>query len=393
MSNEIHIGRPYIKEMDNSVRLCADINICGDEKTAWFSVPREYGEYLTDDRGDAFVAGIFTTAMRNGADIISEAPVTRRVLYQLNHYLIPMMSSNMGDTFHAMKVRAEATDVRLSCAGAVATGWTGGVDCLFTLMKHIDSEEPSRRLTHLVITSDGCLEDKDNSALLKKLVEKAEAGIAKDTGLKILGIDTNLQDIQTEHFLSVSSFRHSAVALAMQKLFGVFLWSSGYEFARFAFSPVNCQYYELVIFSSFETDSTVLYSAGGAYSRTQKLQALSEYPLAHKYLHPCIDPLPADNCGKCGKCVRTIGILNGLGILDKFSEVFDIDDIRSHEDWYMAQLLANGNNQHCGEALFLLKQRGIEPSDSARRMARIIKAAKKTVGQNKDFLSGKLLGE
>ena len=392
MSNEIRIGRPYIDEAPDGVRLCAPVLLHGREQTVWFSVAPEYGEYLTDDRADAFVAGIFTTAMRYDADIVCEAPVTRRLLYQLNHYLIPMMAANMGDVFHPIKIQADPTDVKLPCAGAAGTGWSGGVDSMFTLMKSLHAEEPSRRLTYLLITSNGALEGEDNSALLRKLVEKARAGIAAETGLKVLGVDTNLQDIQSELFLSVAAFRHSAVTLALQKLFGVFFWSSTYEFARFAFDPNNSGYYELVIYSSFETDATALYSAGGAYSRAQKLQALSDYPLARKYLHPCIHPL-GKNCGRCGKCVRTEAALYALGTLDRFSEVFDTDAFERDRDWYFAQLLANENSQHYGEALVLLRQRGIEPSPEARRMARTLRAAKTVADKNREFLRDKLSGE
>ena len=340
MNNEIRIGRPYIEEIPGGVRLCAPVLLRGEEQTVWFSVAPEYGKYLTDDRADAFVAGIFTTAMREAAGIVCEAPVTRRLLYQLNHYLVPMMAANLGDVFHSIKIQAAPADGKLPCAGAVGPGWSGGVDCMFTLKQSLRAEEPSRRLTHLLITSNGALEEEDNSAFLQKLVEKAQTGVAAETGLKVLGVDTNLQEIQSELFLSVAAFRHSAVTLALQKLFGAFFWSSAYEFARFSFDPNNSFYYELVIYSSFETDATALYSAGGAYSRVQKLQALSDYPLARKYLHPCIHPI-GKNCGRCGKCVRTEAALYGLGTLDRFSEVFDVEAFERDRDWYFAQLLAN----------------------------------------------------
>lgn len=391
MSNEIRIGKPYIEETSDSVRLCAPVLLHGREQTMWFSVSPEYGEYLTDGRADAFVAGIFTTAMRDGTDIVCEAPVTRRLLYQLRHYLIPMMAANM-DVFQPIKIHAAPTDTKLPCAGAVGTGWSGGVDCMFTLMRSLHAGESTRRLTHLLITSNGALEDEDNSALLQRLVEKARSGIAAETGLKVIGVDTNLQELQSEPFLSVAAFRHSAVTLALQKLFGALLWSSAYEFSRFSFDPNNCFYYELVIYSSFETDTTALYSAGGAYSRVQKLQALSDYPPARKYLHPCIH-VEGKNCGRCGKCVRTEAALYGLGMLDKFSEVFDAEAFERDKDWYFAQILANEHSQHYGEALVLLRQRGIEPSPKAKRMARSLKAAKAVVAQNKEWLSGKLLGE
>ena len=388
----IRIGLPYLEQTSDGSRLCAPVLLHGQEQSMWFSVEPEYGEYLTDDRADAFVAGILTTAMRDGADIVCQAPVTRRLLYQLNHYLIPMMAANMSDVFHPIKIHAAPTDAKLPCAGAVGTGWSGGVDSMFTLMQSLHAEESTRRLTHLLITSNGALEDEDNSALLQRLVQNAQAGIAAETGLKVLGVDTNLQEIQSEPFLSVAAFRHSAVTLALQKLFGALLWSSAYEFLRFFFDSNNCFYYELVIYSSFETDATVLYSAGGAYSRVQKLQALSDYPLARKYLHPCIH-IEGKNCGRCGKCVRTEAALYGLGTLDKFSEVFDVDAFERNKDWYFAQVLANKHSQHYGEALVLLRQWGIEPSPTAHRMARSIKAAKAVVERNRDWLSRTALGE
>lgn len=392
MTSEVRIGKPYKEKTSEGVRLCAPVRFRGKDQTVWFSAEPEYGEYLTDERADAFVAGLLTSAMRDGTDIVCEAPVTRRLHYQLTHYLIPMMASNMSDTFNLIKINAELTDEKLSCAGAVGTGWSGGVDSMFTLVQSLNAVEPSRRLTHLMITNNGALEDEDNSALLKRLVEKARSGIAKDTGLNVIGIDTNLQDIQSEPFLAVAAFRHSAATLALQKLFGAFLWSSAYEFSRFSFDPNNSFYYELVIYSAFETDSTVLYSAGGAYSRIQKLEALSDYPLALKYLHPCIHP-EGENCGRCGKCVRTEAALYGLGMLDNFSEVFDTEEFEKDKDWYFAQLLANEKSQHYGEALFLLRQKGIEPTPEAHRLARTLKAAKTVVARNKDMLNKKLSGE
>ena len=145
-----------------------------------------------------------------------------------------------------------------------------------------------------------------------------------------------------------------------------------------------------MIYSSFETDATVLYSAGGAYSRIQKLQALSGYPLAYKYLHPCIH-VTGKNCGRCGKCVRTEAALYGLGTLDRFSAVFDVEAFERDKDWYFAQTLANERSQHYGEALVLLRQRGIDLS-RAEQMARSIRAAKTVVAQNREWLSEKLSG-
>lgn len=386
----IKIGVPYLEETAESVRLCAPVLLRGQEQAMWFSVDREYGEYLTVDRADAFVVSVLATAMRDGADIVCEAPVTRRLLYQLNHYLVPMMAANM-DVFHPITIHAVPTEAEISCAGAVGIGWSGGVDCMFALMQSFYAEEMGYRPTHLLITSNGALEEANNTMALMQLVKRTKETIADKMKLKVIGVDTNIQDILSELFISVVSFRHAAVVLSLQKLFRIFYRAASYEFSRFSFDADCSSYYDLAVLGHLETDNTVLYSAGGAYSRVQKLQALAEYPLAHKYLHPCIHIL-GENCGRCGKCVRTEAALYGLGTLDRFAEVFDVEQFERDKDWYFAQVLANQRSQHYGEALVLLRKRGVDLS-RAEQLARSIRAAKAVVERNKVWLSEKLIGE
>lgn len=388
MSEQLYLGIPYMEKKGGKVRVCAKLKLRGKEEILWFSVEEKYGCYLVDDRADAFVVALLTTAMKDGSDIICEAPVSRRLLYQIRHYLIPILAANLPG-YHTVELQAEPMDEKLPCANAVATGWTGGVDSMFTLMKTICAEEPGHRLTHLMIANNGALEDEDNSGLLNKLVRKAETGVAAELGLSVIGIETNIQELVSEAFLAVAAYRQAAVILALQKLFGIYYSSAAYEFSRFSFDVNNCFYFELVLFDNFRTDCTTFYSAYGAWSRAQKLKELSEYPLAWRMLHPCIHPLPEKNCGRCGKCVRTMAALYGLGTLERFSEVFDVDQFERDKDWYIADVLAYKESQHYGEALVLMKERGIEPSPEAQRMARSIRAARMIVEKNREQLEEK----
>lgn len=370
---ELKIGTPRIRREQDRVFLCADVTIEGTTAEAWFSVEPQYGQYLTEDRVDAFVLGFLTTAMRTGADIVCEAPMTRRLKYQLQHYLIPTMADNM-EIYHPITLHGAVTDQPLPCENAVGTGWTGGVDSMYTLTKHIALDNPTHRLTHLVIANNGALESDHNTELLAFMVDKARRGIARELGLSVIGIDSNLQLLQQEAYLAVAAFRLPAVVLAVQKLFGVFLNSGAYEFPRFSFVQENSAYYELLPLDCFETDCTTFYSACGAVPRIQKLKELSEVPLAHKYLHPCIY-ISRDNCGKCGKCVRTITALYALGTLDRFRESFDVDMFYRDKDEYLVNVLSNKESQHYGEVVYTLEQRGIEIPDEVRRRARIRRAA------------------
>ena len=83
--------------------------------------------------------------------------------------------------------------------------------------------------------------------------------------------------------------------------------------------------------------------------------------------------------------------LYGLGILDRFSEVFDIEEFYRNKDRYIADVLAHKESQHYGEALALMKRHGIEPSPVAMRMARTMRAAKQVVDNRREQLEKKLL--
>lgn len=363
----------YTRKEQEYTYLCANVEYGNECKEIWFAVEEQYEAYLTTERSDAFVVGLLTVAMRLGEDVECTVPVTKRLLYQLNHYLIPSLSANIKE-YQNIKVNAPTSSKILPCSGAVATGWTGGVDSMYTAMRHLNISNDGYRLTHLLIANNGALESDDNTGLLKYMVNKAREGIAKDYGISVIGVESNIQTVFSEPYLAVAAYRLPAVVLAVQKLFGVFLNSAGYEFSKFAFVPENSAYYELLPLSMFETDCTVFYSACGSVSRIQKLKELADYPAARKYLHPCIYA-KRDNCCTCGKCIRTMSALYALGELDNFSEVFDVKQFYAKKDWYLANILAKKESQHYGEVAAVMKQKGLEFSPEAKKQARIMRMA------------------
>ena len=385
--NTIRLSLPRLERSEFGVRLCCDVTDGGKTETAWFEVTEEYAPYLTDDRLDAFVTAWLPRAMRERADLVCEGPVSRRLLYQINHYLTPVLARNVG-MYHAVSVIAKPAADGLPCEGAVATGWTGGVDSMFTLRNALDPEEPGKRLTHLLIANNGALESDHNEALLRHLVKRAENGIARETGLKVAGVSSNLDALLPEPYLAVAGFRLPAAVLVLQKLVSVFYHSSAYEYEKFSFVGENSAYYEMFLLPNLSTENTVFYSAGGATPRIEKLRILSGYPPALKYLHPCIYTA-GENCCRCGKCIRTETALYALGTLDRFGGVFDLDAFEKNRDWYVANVIAKKNSQHYGEAWALLKRKGLI-TKRAEELARILCAAQKIAGENREELSRKM---
>lgn len=370
---KILVGIPYLRQDSGNAVLCAPVTLDGQTHEVWFSVEQSYARYLTHDRADAFVVGLLPMAMRLGLNIRSQAPITRRLHYQLTQYLIPAMAENMA-VYHSISIDAPVTDTLLPCENAVGTGWTGGVDSMYTLMTHIRERSPDYPLTHLLIANVGTLESDHNTELLHYMAEKARTGIARELDLGVVAVDSNLHLLWDAPYLSVAVFRLPAAVLALQRLFGVFLHSGAYEFSRFAFVAENTAYYEPLPLNCFETDCTVFYSTGSQISRIRKLQELSDYSPAQRYLHPCIYA-QRSNCGSCGKCLRTQGALYALGTLENFRDVFDVPDFYANLEDNLAQILAKQNSQHYGEVIRELANKRIPLSPKTRQKARILRAA------------------
>lgn len=361
---QIVVGEPYTEMVEESVRLCAQVLLHGKSQTMWFSVPKEYGRYLTEDRADAFVAALLTTAMREGTDIVCKTAVSRQMLYQVNQYLIPMLLSQEGGEYHAVTVRAEPADSLLECEGAACTGGTGGVDCMFTLLQDQKLPLGSRhKLTHLFLANDGAIEGDMPKETLRRMMDRAERKIVPELGLRMLGIDTNLSQILPEKFFKVVNFRHGAAILALQKLLGTGLISSGYRYFEPRADDAGIAYCDMLIAACLSTEYTVFHSTGAGFSRIQKLEQLSQFPLARHVLHPCIYVTPKINCGTCGKCLRTQVSLYALGELERFSDVFDVDKFKKKKTTILARQYAetwisNSPNCHVEEGLAQLEKKG-----------------------------------
>lgn len=382
----IELGVPYFEQAGSRVYVCSRVNENGDEYVLRIGTYFEYARYLTDDRLDSFVVALLPRAMRRQEDIKCAAPVSGSLLYQINEYLVPVLSSKMKD-YHLIRVEADAVNDLTDCAGAVATGYSGGVDSMHTVMNMTAGGKSPFKLTHLMIANCGAYEGGNDERKISYFTDKANNGIIKDTGLKLLLVDTNLHQIlNDELYLSVISYRLTACVLALQKLFAVYFVSTTYEFAKFSFDINDSAYADLFLFPYLSTKTTSLYSTGGHKPRIEKLKDLSDYEPARKYLHPCLMTRRNRDC-RCYKCVFTKAALYALGTLDRFEEVFDIEEFEKNKDWYIAQTIVYRDIIHYGEAYSLLREKGMI-TDRSKQLARITAAAINAAHRHEDVIKG-----
>ena len=210
-----------------------------------------------------------------------------------------------------------------------------GVDSFYSVLKHLNTDYPSRNLTHLCIFNNGSISslygDKEAREIVRqKLFERAEA-VAKELNLPLIRLETNFRaEIPQSHLLT-HTYMDALAIYALQKLWRVWYRGSAYSFKSFSLkrnSDNDPAYFEPLLLDCFSTSKLKIYPSGSEGDRNDKLDFIIDNPLVQKYLHVCVrKPI---NCGKCKKCKRTLLALDATGKLDNFRESFNVDSYRKH---------------------------------------------------------------
>lgn len=379
----ITIGKPYIYEDNEFAYLKASITISEDTVKAyaamtgkfkhvhwrlyenyppvewqedgsgmWFAVPKEYKQYLYADRADAFVVGMLWYAMVTESDIKCEAPISRRMSFYIQQYLFPAAMKESKGYGRKIKLIAETSEQRCESAGGVGTGMSCGVDSLYTLQRYNNDSIPEEyRLTHLAYFNMGAIFHPDRATkkvyTMKEFyettdrmsVEKCENAqrVADESNLKLLYVKSNLDsDYYRGGYGDTGVYRNCACVLALQRLFKKYYCSSGGAPEHLSFNLDQAsEYHEVLLCDALSTEDTQFILSDYA-NRIEKIEALAHDKIAQKYLDVCFR---FNSCGECSKCKRTLVMLDILGVVDKYSEVFDTNKFKKDRNRIYAWLL------------------------------------------------------
>lgn len=241
----LHIGAPYLQNEAQQTRLCAEISLNGHNITLWFGVVPDQAAYLCPQRSDAFVMALLPAAMREKQDISCETPMSERLHYQLEHYLIPTLAS-AGTLYHPISIHGPLTGERLPNLCGVGTAFPG----------RSDSPYP---LTHLTCFNMGLYAEAD----FRNACDDTQK-LAREMGLTPVALDSNLQEMLPEPFSEVSTFRDLAGLLALQGLFSVYLYRSQRAISGFALDLSHCAAFDLLTTNCGQTESLCIYLSGDA---------------------------------------------------------------------------------------------------------------------------------
>lgn len=357
-SKEIIVSKPVLTEEKGLITLSARVS-GGVSGTCFFSTDSVNRDYVDEASSDCFLIGLLYTAMYAGCSLVLEGAVSRKLLFRTRRFLMPMLVAFFEGRLKSVEIRTggllsgEHPD-----ADVVATGFSGGIDSFHTIREfYLDYDGPPEdRVNTLLffnVGSHGMGHDKERLAWLEnKFAERRKvlSRYAEEIGLPFVTVNSNIHAFMQSGHLQTSTLASLSAALFLErKLRLYYLASLGipYHGMFYPDSKLDRDYdiekIEDFILPHICTESFSVLSGGSAATRVQKTEAICHDPLVQKYLNVCGNQnTVATNCSVCYKCLRTLMALEILGVLPRFSGVFDLKRFSSRErSRYIATLLNN----------------------------------------------------
>lgn len=360
----IIIEKPEIIKNEKEVILSSNFSIKGEQRSLWYKFPLQYEKFLVTENLDASFVGLLFLGLKTGYDIKLNGPVSSRLLYSVNHNLITALCRANSD-FKKINIFADTVNNEdLNIADSAGTGFSCGVDSFATYFSHAREEGAFelKFLTFFNVGSHGDFGGEKSRRLYEKRL-KSIYKFAEKEGKEVISIDSNLSENLRMNFQQTNTFRSVSCVLNLQKLFRNYYYASSFPIDQFNLSPVDTSYYDILNLSMLSTESTNFFSSDIFWSRIEKTNFISQFPLTYSFLDVCTNlkgGFSTKNCSSCEKCLRTALTLELFGKLELYKEVFDLKLIQKNKDQYIGKLLATRNaNIFNRELLDLLKNRNV----------------------------------
>lgn len=180
----------------------------------------------------------------------------------------------------------------------------------------------------------------ERSRGVKNDVFERAVKVANELNLPVVKTDSNISEAFIQNHLLTHDYTSMFAVFCLQKLWKLYFYgSSGEDFSCFNLkdnSKFDSAHYELLSFHCFSTQNLMLQIDGGAQNRLEKIKDIVDNEIVQKNLHVCLTD--SVNCSYCSKCRRTMLMLDAIGKLDLYKEVFDIEKYKKNKVKYLRWL-------------------------------------------------------
>ena len=327
MPELVHVWpEPPALECD-AILLSAVIEAPGRKRRRlWYRVPAVHGESLA--RGaEPFALAMVFTAMEAGADLRIHGEVSSNLLANLEE-LAAIWSQWRPRRCAKVAVQADTERDQPQRAGrrGVIVAFSGGVDSSFTVWRHLTGHAGRReRDLAAALFCHGFDIPLDRLHDFQRATGRLSL-MLDSLGLSLLTVASNYREFLT-HYGDAFGAGLASCLILFEDRYEAGMVASDESYA--AWKPSSCTPLTNACMSS---DVFPILNDGAAFSRQEKVRALTAWPEAMKYLRVCWEGERGDrNCGRCEKCIRTILAFRaaGAGLPECFERDVTLADIRS----------------------------------------------------------------
>lgn len=332
-------------------------------KTLWFAVPKIYEKHVCTTQMDAFLVGMLFPAMMCGEDLYLDGVVSKKLLFNVNKYVIPLLMSFSSAAKKITVTAKESNEQGFDNTG-IGTGFSGGVDSFNAIHELLVKQtDPTLKINTLLFLNVGSHGGKEESAKLKYLQRYNHLkSYPEEINLDYIPIDSNLHTFHPWGHEKIHTLTGVAGVLVLQKHFSKYYYASaGFNYTQIInFSQKYRDkdvgiYCDPILLPLLSTESTEFYQEGAAYSRVDKIVDISNYEPTYRYLNVYVSGDDThENCSACGKCLRTLFALDLSGNLEKYENIFNIDKYRKIKGFYIAQLVKDSEKDIFAKSLIEL---------------------------------------
>jgi hypothetical protein len=282
----------------------------GSRRKLWYRVPAGLADCLSDSC-NPFVTGTVFTAMRESKDLVVHGDVSRKLLENLEEFQT-VWASWYPEKYSKVEIipDSESGDYLGEKPDSTLAAFSGGADGAFTVYRH--NKGLCGRLTKNVKTGifiHGFNIALDRKDIYERAADKAEI-MLNSLGIELIRVATNFRDLG-DNFGDAHAAEIASCMLLFENSYSVGLIASSRSYANMRF-PYGSN---LITDRLLSSDRFEIIHDGAGYSRSEKVEVISSWKEALKYLRVCwqIDKLD-ENCCVCEKCIRTILNFRALGL-------------------------------------------------------------------------------
>jgi hypothetical protein len=310
---------------DNRTRLVGKVVYQdGAHEPYWFDVREQFAEFLSAS-GNPWLTTLLPLAVCTNEPLEMDVPVDR-LLYENLHELMYVWKA-WHPELPMVKIAAPVTETA-SVPERRRTGqfFTGGVDSLFTALRHtrsFHSDAPCETDDLISICGyDIPLRNADAYAGRYARQQRAAAELGKE----VIDIFTNARETAIARINRVGpvdatfwwKICHACglagLAHSLEKRFRKVFISSSYTYSQFSGVPYATNPLTDHLLS---TSNLNVFHYGSAFKRVEKVLYIAPSDVALRTLQVCFHQETEENCGYCLKCLQTMIALEIAGALER----------------------------------------------------------------------------